>query len=145
MSVNSAVLMGRLVADPELRATGNGIEVCSFTVAVDRRFNKQGEDRQADFIDCVAWRQSAVFIEKYFHKGSMIAVQGYIETNMYEDKEGNKRKSVRVVVDNASFCGGKNESNTANASPSPAAAPNLNIQADDDKDFHEIPEDDLPF
>ena len=135
--------MGRLVADPELKSTGNGVEYCNFTVAVDRRFNKQGEERQADFIDCIAWRQSAVFIEKYFHKGSMIAIQGCIQTDMYEDKEGNKRKSVRIVADNVSFCGSKNDNNSPGTTTAPAATPNLNVNADDE--FKEVPEDDLPF
>ncbi len=135
--------MGRLVADPELKSTGNGIEYCNFTVAVDRRFNKQGEERQADFIDCIAWRQSAVFVEKYFHKGSMIAVQGYIQTDMYEDKDGNKRKSVKIVAENVSFCGSKNENNSPGTSYAVAGAPNLNINTDDE--FEDVPEDDLPF
>lgn len=144
MGINSSVLMGRLVADPELKSTGNGVEYCNFTVAVDRRFNKQGEERQADFIDCIAWRQSAVFVEKYFRKGTMIAVQGSIQTDMYEDKDGNKRKSVKIVADNVSFCGSKNESNSSGTSQYAAAGtPNLNVDADDE--FKEIPEDDLPF
>ena len=74
--LNCAVIMGRLVADPELRTTGSGISVTSFTVAVDRRFARQGEERQTDFIDIIAWRQNAEFICKYFRKGSMIAIQG---------------------------------------------------------------------
>ena len=140
--------MGRLVADPELRTTGSGISVSSFTVAVDRRFNRQGEDRQADFIDIIAWRQTAEFVCKYFRKGSMIAVQGYIQTRMYEDKNGNKRKAVEIVADNVSFCGSKAESNTnafaredsfANSQPAPS------YSTADEGDFKEIPEDDLPF
>ena len=145
--VNCAVIMGRLVADPELRTTGSGISVTSFTVAVDRRFNRQGEERQADFIDVIAWRQTAEFICKYFRKGSMIAIQGYIQTRMYEDKNGNKRKAVELVADNASFCGSKNDSGSsyprndgfAPAQPAPSYA------TADESDFKEIPEDDLPF
>ncbi len=147
--LNNAVIMGRLVADPELRTTGSGISVTSFTVAVDRRFNRQGEDRQADFIDIIAWRQTAEFVCKYFRKGSMIAIQGYIQTRMYEDKNGNKRKAVEIVADNVSFCGSKNESNTGssftrddsfmNAQPAPS------YSTADEGDFKEIPEDDLPF
>ncbi len=147
--LNNAVIMGRLVADPELRTTGSGISVSSFTVAVDRRFNRQGEDRQADFIDIIAWRQTAEFVCKYFRKGSMIAVQGYIQTRMYEDKNGNKRKAVEIVADNVSFCGSKNESNGGstftrddsfmNAQPAPS------YSTADEGDFKEIPEDDLPF
>ena len=113
--LNNAVIMGRLVADPELRTTGSGISVSSFTVAVDRRFNRQGEDRQADFIDIIAWRQTAEFVCKYFRKGSMIAVQGYIQTRMYEDKSGNKRKAVEIVADNVSFCGSKAEGGTGSS------------------------------
>ncbi|MBQ2841966.1 MAG: single-stranded DNA-binding protein [Clostridia bacterium] len=146
--LNNAVIMGRLVADPELRTTGSGISVSSFTVAVDRRFTRQGEDRQADFIDIIAWRQTAEFVCKYFRKGSMIAIQGYIQTRMYEDKNGNKRKAVEIVADNVSFCGSKAESNTnafaredsfANAQPAPS------YSTADEGDFKEIPEDDLPF
>lgn len=108
--VNCAVIMGRLVADPELRTTGSGVSVTSFTVAVDRRFANKDEEKQADFIDVVAWRQTADFVCKYFKKGSMIAVQGNIQTRMYEDKDGNKRKAVEIVADNVSFCGSKSDS-----------------------------------
>ncbi len=141
--LNNAVIMGRLVADPELRVTtGSGISVTSITVAVDRRFTKQGEEKQADFIDVIAWRQTAEFICKYFRKGSMIAIQGYIQTRNYEDKNGNKRKAVEIVADNVSFCGGKNENSTPSASPTPS----MNISADDDFDYQDIPDDDdLPF
>lgn len=146
--LNNAVIMGRLVADPELRTTGSGISVTSFTVAVDRRYARQGEERQTDFIDVIAWRQNAEFISKYFRKGSMIAIQGYIQTRTYEDKNGNKRKAVEVVVDNASFCGSKAESNTGsyNREESYAAAqPAPSYSTADEGDFKEIPEDDLPF
>ena len=146
--LNNAVIMGRLVADPELRTTGSGISVSSFTVAVDRRFNRQGEDRQADFIDIIAWRQTAEFVCKYFRKGSMIAVQGYIQTRMYEDKNGNKRKAVEIVADNVSFCGSKAESGTGSYSRDggyAAAQPAPSYSTADEGDFKEIPEDDLPF
>ena len=145
--VNCAVIMGRLVADPELRTTGSGISVTSFTVAVDRRFNRQGEERQADFIDVIAWRQTAEFICKYFRKGSMIAIQGYIQTRMYEDKNGNKRKAVELVADNVSFCGSKNDSGSSyprNDGFAPAQ-PAPSYSTADEGDFKEIPEDDLPF
>ena len=144
--LNNAVIMGRLVADPELRTTGSGISVTSFTVAVDRRFVRQGEERQADFIDIIAWRQQAEFICKYFRKGSMIAIQGSIQTRMYEDKNGNKRKAVEIVADNVSFCGSKSETGTGvrndsfvNTQPAPS------YSTADEGDFKEIPEDDLPF
>ena len=145
--INCAVIMGRLVADPELRTTGSGISVSSFTVAVDRSFVRQGEERQADFIDVIAWRQTAEFICKYFRKGSMIAIQAHIQTRMYEDKNGNKRKAVELVADNVSFCGSKSESGSSyarddsfvNAQPAPS------YSTADEGDFKEIPEDDLPF
>ena len=146
--LNNAVIMGRLVADPELRTTGSGISVSSFTVAVDRRFNRQGEDRQADFIDIIAWRQTAEFVCKYFRKGSMIAVQGYIQTRTYEDKTGAKRKAVEIVADNVSFCGSKAEGNTgsfARDNSYAAAQPAPSYSTADEGDFKEIPEDDLPF
>ncbi len=146
--LNNAVIMGRLVADPELRTTGSGISVTSFTVAVDRRFARSGEERQTDFIDVIAWRQNAEFISKYFRKGSMIAIQGYIQTRTYEDKNGNKRKAVEVVVDNASFCGSKAESNTGSYSREESYAPAQpapSYSTADEGDFKEIPEDDLPF
>lgn len=144
--INNVVLMGRLVATPELRSTGTGISVVSFTIAVDRSYAKQGEQRQADFIDCVAWRSTAEFITKYFQKGSMIALTGSIQTRNYEDKNGNKRKAVEVVVDNVSFCGSKAETGTSNAYSAPAAAPAPSFASGTESDFEEISEDDdLPF
>ena len=146
--LNNAVIMGRLVADPELRTTGSGISVSSFTVAVDRRYARSGEERQTDFIDVIAWRQNAEFISKFFRKGSMIAIQGYIQTRTYEDKNGNKRKAVELVADNVSFCGSKAETGSGsinrddsymNAQPAPS------YSTADAGDFKEIPEDDLPF
>lgn len=108
--LNVAVLMGRLVATPELRHTQSDIPVCSFRIAVDRNFSGKSGERQADFIDIVAWRNTALFVSKYFQKGQMIAVNGSIQTRSYEDKQGNKRTAVEVVADNVSFCGSKKES-----------------------------------
>lgn len=110
--LNCAIIMGRLTADPELRTTASGLSVTSFSVAVDRRFQRQGEEKQTDFINVVAWRQTAEFVSRYFHKGSMIAVQGSIQTRNYEDKNGNKRTAVKIVADNVSFCGSKAETGT---------------------------------
>lgn len=130
--LNNAVIMGRLTKDPELRVTESGKSVTSFSVAVDNRFDKE----KTDFFDIIAWRQTAEFICKYFRKGSMIAVQGYIQTRMYEDKNGNKRKAVDIVADNVSFCGSKAESGSSIDVPRPA---------EDDEGFREIPGEDLPF
>lgn len=105
--MNVCILMGRLTADPEPKRTPSGVSVTSFTVAVNRSYVKQGEDRQTDFIDVVAWRNTAEFISKYFRKGQMIAVHGSIQTRSYEDKHGNRRKAVEVLVDKADFCGDK--------------------------------------
>ena len=93
-----------------------------FQVAVDRNFQRAGEERKADFIDVTAWRQTAEFVSKYFRKGSMIAVEGSIQTDNFTDKDGNKRKSVQVVASNVSFCGSKAESGTTGANSNPAFA-----------------------
>ena len=148
--LNCCAIMGRLTADPELKKTNTGISVVSFTIAVDRNFVKQGEERQADFIDVVAWRQQAEFVSKYFHRGSMIAINGSIQTRNWEDKNGNKRKSTEIIADNVSFCGSKNETGTgapSGASSAPAYnEPAPSYSTADEGDFREIPdEDDLPF
>lgn len=101
--MNKAILVGRLTRDPELRTTPNGVNVCSFTVAVDRRFVRAGEERQADFINCVAWRQTAEFICKYFSKGRMIGIVGSIQTRSWDDKEGKRQYATEVQVDEAYF------------------------------------------
>ena len=92
--INNVVLMGRIGADPELRTTTAGNSITAFSIAVDRDYVKPGEERQADFIDIVAWRNTAEFICKYFQKGQMIAIQGSIQTRTYTDKQGNNRKEV---------------------------------------------------
>lgn len=105
--LNDVSLMGRLTADPELRRTPNGVSVTTFTIAVERTYTPQGQEKQADFIDIVAWRNTAEFVCKYFSKGRMIALNGSIQTRLYEDKEGHKRKAFEVVADNVFFCGDK--------------------------------------
>ncbi len=105
--INNVTLMGRLIADPELRTTPGGVSVTPFAIAVDRKYTPSGQERQTDFIDCVAWRGTADFITRYFRKGDMIAVEGEIQTRTWEDTNGNKRKAVEVIVSNASFCGSK--------------------------------------
>lgn len=145
--LNSVILMGRLVADPELKTTSSNLSVLSFSVAVDRAYQSQGQERQADFINCVAWRQNADFISKYFRKGQMIAIQGSIQTRNYEDRNGNKRTAVEVVVDRASFCGSKAESGNIAGGYQTAAAQPASFQNSGSDDFAEIAaaEDDLPF
>ena len=157
--LNVVATMGRLVADPELRTTQSGINVVSFRIACDRNFARQGEQRQADFIDIVAWRQQAEFVSKYFQKGSLIAIEGSLQTRQYQDKNGNNRTAVEVVANNISFAGPKSNNQGGgsyqNAAPSyqnqaparPAAveaAPSYSSGSADD--FAVIDDsDDLPF
>ena len=101
--LNVVAIMGRLVADPELRTTPQGTNVCSFRIACDRNFARQGEQRQADFIDIVAWRQQAEFVSKYFTKGRMAVVEGRLQIRDWTDKEGGKRRSAEVIADNVYF------------------------------------------
>lgn len=133
--LNVVVIMGRLTANPELRTTNSGVSVSSFTVAVDRAYQSGGE-KQADFINCVAWRNNADFITKYFTKGQMIAIRGTLQQRSYEDKNGNKRTTYDVVVDQAQFCGSKQEKE-----------PDIDYSNVDTSSFEEITmaEDDLPF
>ena len=142
--INSVVLMGRLVADPELRTTTTGKSVCTFRIAVDRSYVRQGEQRQADFITCVAWEQTGNFISRYFSKGSMIAVSGSIQTRNYEDKNGQKRTAFEVNVREASFTGSK--ADTANQAAPAGSAQAPAYQSAATNDFEEITDDeDLPF
>ena len=102
--LNHITIMGRLTRDPELRRTGSGIAVASFTVAVDRDFGgRDGGERETDFIDCVAWRQTGEFVSKYFTKGSMAVVSGRLQIRTWTDKDGNKRRTAEVVADNVYF------------------------------------------
>lgn len=105
--LNVVAIMGRLVADPELKTTQSGNSVCTFRVAVDRSYVSQGEERQADFITVTAWRKTAEFVSKYFQKGSMISVQGRLETRQYQDKNGNNRTATEVLAAEVGFCGSK--------------------------------------
>ena len=140
--INMVALMGRLTYEPELISTPNGVSVLRFQVACDRNYQKDSQNRQADFIDCVAWRQTAEFISRYFHKGSMIAIEGTIQTSNYTDKNGNNRKQTEVLANNVSFCGSKNESGgSMDIEPEPK------YSSVDNSDFEEIvdDDDDLPF
>lgn len=136
--MNVVILMGRLTKSPELKTTNSGISVTSFTVAVNRSYSKDGNN-QTDFINCVAWRNNAEFITKYFGKGQMIAIKGSLQQRSYTDKDGNKRTAYDVVVDSADFCGSKAESGENGA---PASFSNV-----DTSEFEEISmgDEDLPF
>ena len=121
--LNHVVIMGRMVRDPELRQLDNGTSVTSFSVAVERNYvDKTTNERQADFLNIVAWRQTADFVCKYFHQGDMIALEGSLQSRKYTDKDGNNRIAIEIVASNISFCGGKNggNANTATTNDAPA-------------------------
>ncbi|WP_040196149.1 single-stranded DNA-binding protein [Candidatus Soleaferrea massiliensis] len=156
--INRAVIVGRLVAEPELRYTPSNTAVLSFTVACNRSYVSKDGQRPTDFIDCVAWRNQAEFVSRYFHKGNAIGIEGRIETRMYQDKNGNNRKAVEVVVDNVSFVESKSASAgnsssipfptepPASAGAQPAASAPVTYANGDVDDFKEIDmDDDLPF
>lgn len=133
--LNNVSLMGRLTDTPELRHTPNNVPVTTFTVAVNRSFVKQGEERQTDFIDIVAWRNTAEFVSKYFQKGQMIALEGQIQTRTYQDKEGKNRKAFEVLANNVYFCGDTRK---------PDINPEGSAPVEDD--FTEVTDsEDLPF
>ena len=139
--------MGRITQDLEVKQTPSGVSVLSFTVAVQRSFARQGEERQTDFINCVAWRQQAEFIGKYFRKGRMIAIEGNLRTRTYDDKNGSKHYVTEVYVDNVSFTGEKAENENQNSSVQPSQ-PNNTSSSDDlsiDEDFEVISDDGVPF
>ena len=147
--LNVVVLTGRLTADPELRHTPNDVAVTSFTVAVNRRFSRPGEEKQTDFIDVVAWRSTAEFVCKYFSKGQLIAVEGSIQTRTYQDKDGNKRKAFEVIARDVQFAESK-KSATADFAKSdgslPTVSDNIPYSNGSNEDFQTIEtDDDLPF
>lgn len=164
--LNRVVLMGRLVADPELKTTNTGISVTSFRIAVDRSYVKAGEQRQADFFDIVAWRSSAEFVCRNFSKGSLIAIDGQLQSRQYQTKDGQNRTAIEVVADNVSFTGerrdtsgtygnsygGYNQAPRANTYGGSQVAPEAPAQqppaysAGAPDDFQAMPlDDDLPF
>ena len=157
--LNVAVIMGRLAADPELRHTPNGVAVTSFTLAVDRSYARAGTERQTDWIDVVAWRQTAEFVCKYFTKGQLMAVTGSIQTRNYEDRNGNKRKAVEIQATEVNFASSRREGGAMGGDPSysqprasapaqPAAfsEPAPAYSSGSSEDFEEIlGDDDLPF
>ena len=122
--LNHIIIMGRLTRDPELRRTGSGIAVASFSVAVERDYpDKDTGEKGVDFINCVAWRQTGEFVSKYFNKGSLIVVSGRLQLQNWTDKDGNKRTSAEVVAENVYFGGSKKESVGTTATP--AASNNI--------------------
>lgn len=132
MSASNGVhIMGRITRDLELRHTQSGTAVCQFCVAVTRSFKDANGEYQSDFIDCVAWRNSAEFVTKYFSKGALIALDGELQTRNYTDKDGNKRKATELLVSSAAFTG---ENREAAAKPTPT-----------EDDYSAISDDDLPF
>ena len=153
--LNHITIMGRLTRDPELRRTGSGIAVASFTVAVDRDFSGKDSEKETDFIDCVAWRTTGEFVSKYFTKGRMIVVSGRLQIRNWNDKDGNKRRSAEVVADSCYFgdskkdgdnSGGSYGGNSYNASgygapgySAPPAYPQSNFEVIEDDDAQ------LPF
>lgn len=140
--LNKVIIMGRITHDLEFKATPSNVSVLSFTVAVERSFTKQGEERQADFINCVAWRQQAEFISKYFAKGRMIALEGNLRTRTYDDKNGTKHYVTEVYVDSVSFTGEAKAEQTQKFSQNQS-----NEKLPEDlSDFEEIISDDkVPF
>lgn len=145
--LNRVILMGRLVADPELKTTQSGISVTSFRIAVERSYAKAGEERQTDFINVVCWRNTAEFVCKYFPKGSLIALEGQLQTRSYQDKDGTTRYMMEVLADKVSFTGEKTERQESKPQsyPKQTGTP-VAYSNGSDKDFEEMPfDDDLPF
>lgn len=126
--MNIVILKGRLAKDPEIKTTANDTKICTFSVAVNRRFSKENE---ANFISCTAWRQTAEFIHKYFAKGQEICINGSLQVRKWEDKDGNARYATDVIVDNAEFCGNKNKHATDNDAINAPSAENLEAPIDD--------------
>lgn len=150
--MNKSIIMGRLTADPELRQTQNGISSCRFTVAVDRKFtDKNTGERQADFISCTAWRQTAEFVSKYFSKGSMICIEGSLRTGSYQDRNHQDvtHYTTDVFVDSVEFCGSKNsnaQSTQQQRPPQTSQSDQQNAQTYDLSGYEELLSDgDDPF
>ena len=151
--LNHITIMGRLTRDPELRRTGSGVAVSSFAVAVDRDFGgRDGGEKETDFIDCVAWRQTGEFLSKYFTKGRMIVVSGRLQIRSWTDKDGNKRRTADVVADNCYFGDSKRDGDGGNtyggyAAPAAPAYGSYSAPAAPASDFAMLADDDssLPF
>ena len=133
--LNQVIMMGRICKDIELKRTTTDVDVCTFTIACERDFKGKNGEKQTDFFDVVAWRNTAQFISRYFAKGRMIALQGRLETSDWQDKDGNKRKSIKIIADNAYFGDSKQD----NAQP--AFVPSADVGMEMDSDLS----DDIPF
>lgn len=158
--LNVVAIQGRLTHDPELKTTPSGVSVCSFRIACERSYSPKGEERKADFITVTAWRKAAEFVSKYFQKGSMIAIEGSLQTRQYQDQQDSNRTVVEIVANNVSFCSGKaaekpatasyeeqtaNYVREANAAHSAPQQPQSYVQGSAD-DFAEISDaDEFPF
>lgn len=147
--LNKVILMGRIAQDLEVRQTPSGVAVLQFAVAVERNFKGQNGEKQTDFINCVAWRNQAEFIGKYFNKGRMIALEGNLRTRTYDDKNGTKHYVTEVFIDNVSFTGEKsddlqqnNQSSQQNSNSAPA---NEDLSIGDMADFDVLSDDGVPF
>ena len=140
--LNNVSIMGRLTKDPEVKNTPSGVAVCSFTIACDRNFKDSNGEKKTDFIDCVAWRNTATFIGQYFHKGQLIILTGEIQKCEYEDRNGNKRYVTEVIVSSANFAGDSTERQQTpeEALPIPPAQP---VQVE--TEAVEVDEGALPF
>lgn len=145
--LNRIVLMGRLTRDPELRRTGSGTAVSSFSIAVDRDFKGQSGEKGTDFIDIVAWRSTAEFVSKYFSKGRMAVVEGRLQIRAWKDKDGNNRRSAEVVADNVYFGDSSKDSSNRSGSGNYGGGYDNSYQQPNE-DFSEIADDaagELPF
>ena len=143
---NKVIMMGRICSDPELKTTPNGVNVCSFRIAVDRRFQQKGEERKTDFFNVVAWRQTGEFVQKYFGKGRMILIEGEMTTRPYTDKSGNQATWYEIAAERVSFTGEKS-GNAPAADTAPAApqtAPSAS-QVPPSADFTGAGSDPYPF
>ena len=153
--MNKVILIGRLTKDPELKTTSNGLSTVTFSLAVQRPFTNQNGEREADFINCVAWRKQAENIAKYCNKGSQVAAEGRISTRSYDAQDGTKRYVTEVVCDNVTFLGAKGSGSTGNTGYEPDPNPqndnaieSTDVTEDPFKDFGEevvLTDDDLPF
>jgi single-strand DNA-binding protein len=143
--MNKVILIGRLTRDPELTSVGDGVEVCKFSIAVDRQFKSQSGEKQTDFFNIVVWRQQGVNCQKYLKKGSQCAVFGRIENRSYDDKDGNKRYVTDIIADNVEFLGGKSDGgggnyNEFNQDAAPASNKKVSIDT-----LEPIDDENLPF